>query len=283
MWWIFSNPKSLIFWTGESSALAIPMKAEGEPLPRKITYKFFFHRTPTCVVIHLIDLFFSFLPPSQETCEGKVPQLYSGFGYEQIVKMAWTSLILHLETLARAAQILHARTSCEKGTAESSPKSLKKSPSNSSKKKTDFGLWDPDTCNLIGCGRGTPSNSFHWHFFSLVNPLDVGLVNLNLRGFCSDEVYAEFVIHSSGVYCWSSCPQLRVYAGVLLLTAQLTKVDFNYHVMENFPKSLVFWKGESSALAILLKAEGEPLPRKITYKFFFHRTPARAVRSKAEE
>jgi len=32
--------------------------------------------------------FFSFLPPSQETYEGKVTQLYSGFGYEQIVKMA---------------------------------------------------------------------------------------------------------------------------------------------------------------------------------------------------
>jgi len=39
-----------------------------------------------------------------------------------------------LETLASAAQILHSRTSCGKGTAESSPKSLKKSPSNSSKK-----------------------------------------------------------------------------------------------------------------------------------------------------
>jgi len=53
--------------------------------------------------------------------------------------------------------------------------------------------------------------------------------------------------------------------------------------MEYFPKGLVFWKGESSALAILLKVEGEPLPRKITYKFFSLRTPARAVRSKAEE
>jgi len=54
-------------------------------------------------------------------------------------------------------------------------------------------------------------------------------------------------------------------------------------MMEYFPKSLVFRKGESSALAILLKAEGEPLQRKITYKFFSQRTPARAVRSKAEE
>jgi len=55
------------------------------------------------------------------------------------------------------------------------------------------------------------------------------------------------------------------------------------YVMEYFPKGLVFWKGESSALAILLKAKGEPLPRKITYKFFSQMTPARAVRSKAEE
>jgi len=56
------------------------------------------------------------------------------------------------------------------------------------------------------------------------------------------KVYTEFVIHSSAVCCWSYCPQLR----------------FIYHVMEYFPKSLVFWKGESSALAILLKEEGEP-------------------------
>jgi len=53
----------------------------------------------------------------------------------------------------------------------------------------------------------------------------------------------------------------------LLLTAQLTKVDSIYHVMEYFPKSLVFWKGESSALAIQLRAEGEPLPRKLTPNF----------------
>jgi len=31
--------------------------------------------------------------------------------------------------------------------------------------------------------------------------------------------------------------------------------DFIYHVMEYFPKSLFFWKGESLALAILLKAD----------------------------
>jgi len=30
--------------------------------------------------------------------------------------------------------------------------------------------------------------AFSLFLFSLVNPLDVGLVNLNLRGFCSDEM-----------------------------------------------------------------------------------------------
>jgi len=102
-------------------------------------------------------------------------------------------------------------------------------------------------------------------------------VDVLIKGLCSrlkselvvhsSKVFAEFVIRSSGVYCWSYCPQLRVYARVLLLTAQLTKVDVIYHVMEYFPKSLAFWKGESSALAILLKAEGEPLPRKMTINF----------------
>jgi len=78
--------------------------------------------------------FFFLFAPSQESCEGKVTQLYSGFGYEQIVKMA-----CDLVTLASAAQILHSRTSCGKGTAKSSPKSLKKSPSPIHPKKTDFG------------------------------------------------------------------------------------------------------------------------------------------------
>jgi len=56
------------------------------------------------------------------------------------------------------------------------------------------------------------------------------------------------------VYCWSYCPQLRVYAGVLLLTAQLTKVDFIYPVMEYFPKKVCFFgkvSPQQSALAIL--------------------------------
>jgi len=52
-------------------------------------------------------------------------------------------------------------------------------------------------------------------------------------------------------------------AGVWLLTAQLTKVDFIYHVIEYFPKSLVIWKGESSALAILLKVEGKLFQEKL--------------------
>jgi len=68
---------------------------------------------------------------------------------------------------------------------------------------------------------------------------------------------AEFVILSSGVYCWSDCPQLI------------------YNLMGVFSK-------ESGFLEIL-KAEGEPLPRKITYKFYSQRTPACAVQSKAEE
>jgi len=53
--------------------------------------------------------------------------------------------------------------------------------------------------------------------------------------------------------------------------------------MEYFPKSLVFWKRESSALTILLKAEGEPLPRKNNPQYFSQRTLACAVWSKAEE
>jgi len=52
--------------------------------------------------------------------------------------------------------------------------------------------------------------------FSLVNPLDVGLVNLSLRGFCSDKmedlgwkasgVGADqlFVVHNLGL-CWICC------------------------------------------------------------------------------
>jgi len=49
----------------------------------------------------------------------------------------------------------------------------------------------------------------------------------------------------------------RVYAGVSLLTAQLTKCD---GVFAN-PKGLVFWNGESSARAIQSKAEEEPKKR----------------------
>jgi len=53
--------------------------------------------------------------------------------------------------------------------------------------------------------------------------------------------------------------------------------------MEYFPKGLVFWKGESSALAIQLKAEGEPLQRKNNPQYFSQRTPTRAIWLKAEE
>jgi len=59
----------------------------------------------------------------------------------------------------------------------------------------------------------------------------------------------------------------QVYAGVSLLTGQLTKCD---GVFSN-PKGLLFWNGgDSSACAIQSKAEGEPLPRK-TPQFFSQR------------
>jgi len=50
---------------------------------------------------------------------------------------------------------------------------------------TNFLSEDPDTCNKGESRRGTLFK-FFLCLFSLVNPLDVGLVNLNLRGFCSD-------------------------------------------------------------------------------------------------
>jgi len=53
--------------------------------------------------------------------------------------------------------------------------------------------------------------------------------------------------------------------------------------MEYFPKVWFFGKVSPQHLLILLKVKGEPLPRKLTYKFFSQMTPARAVRSKAEE
>jgi len=72
----------------------------------------------------------------------------------------------------------------------------------------------------------------------------------------SSKVFAEFVIHSSGVYRWSDCPQLTVYAWVLLLIAQLTKVDVIYLVMEYFPKSLVFGKASPQHLVSCWKWRG---------------------------
>jgi len=136
--------------------------------------------------------------------------------------------------------------------------------------------------------------SFSFFLFSLINPLDVGSGQPHFKRFLlrrdggngtekppvdvlmftayifaelvnSWKVYAEFVIHSSGVYCWSYCPQLRVYAGVYLLT----KVDFIYHVMEYFPKSLVyFWKGDGvHSTCCYVESRGEALPRKMTINF----------------
>jgi len=67
----------------------------------------------------------------------KLPNYILGLAMSRLLK--WRELLFFfnqwwVETLARAAQILHSRTSCGKGTAKSSPKSLKKSSSNSSKK-----------------------------------------------------------------------------------------------------------------------------------------------------
>jgi len=67
-------------------------------------------------------------------------------------------------------------------------------------------------------------------------------------------------------------PTAQGYSGVSLLT----KCD---EVFSN-PKGLVFWKVESSALAIQLKAEKELFPRnkgKISH-FLFHKTSTRAIR-----
>jgi len=54
--------------------------------------------------------------------------------------------------------------------------------------------------------------------------------------------------------------------------------------MEYFPIQKVWfnWKGEPSALAIQLKAKGDPLKRK-KHQFFSQRTPARAIQARAEE
>jgi len=73
--------------------------------------------------------------------------------------------------------------------------------------------------------------------FSLVNPLDVGLVNLSLRGFCSDEkedlgwkatgVGADklLVVHSLGL-CWICYSQLSSLLLELLPTAQSLCLSF---------------------------------------------------------
>jgi len=106
--------------------------------------------------------------------------------------------------------------------------------------------------------------SFILFLFSLINPLDVGVVNLTFGGFCSKEM-EDMGLKSHQWMCLSKgccsqlksllnllftakksmlnllftaqesiagvyCPQLKVYAGVLLLTAQLTTVDFIYHM-----------------------------------------------------
>jgi len=116
----------------------------------------------------------------------------------------------------------------------------------------------------------------------------MGVVNLTLRGFCSNKM-EDMGLKSHQWMCWSKawCSQPKSLlnslfaaqesiAGVTAHSSEsmlefycsqlssITKVDFIYPAMEYFPKSLIFWKVESSALAIQLKAKGEPLPRKIS-------------------
>jgi len=126
--------------------------------------------------------------------------------------------------------------------------------------------------------------------FSLVNPLDLGVVNLTLRGFCSDEmedgtekllvdvlikrmiftaqVFAEFVVHGLKVYAELAIYSSGVYSWSMTAHSSAHKSRFYLPCDGVF---LFFWKGESSALAILLKAEEEPLPRKMTINFSLRR------------
>jgi len=119
------------------------------------------------------------------------------------------------------------------------------------------------------------------------------IVNLNLRGFYSDEIEeclehfgsgvcaeSSVSVHSSKVYAGVTAHRSGVYAGKLLLT----NVGVSSNVIRVFsnPKSLFFQKGKSSARAIYLKAKEELLQRK-THQFFFQKTPTCAIRSKAKE
>jgi len=54
-------------------------------------------------------------------------------------------------------------------------------------------------CIHLGCSNQTYNNFF---LFSLVNPLDVGVVNLNLRNFCSDAM-EDMGLKSHQRMCWS--------------------------------------------------------------------------------
>jgi len=104
------------------------------------------------------NIYFPFL---QETCEGKVTQLYSGFGYEQIVKMAWTSLLLQPMVIWRPWHVqprfFTRELVAERELPRVHQKVWGKVPPIHPKKKTDFGRWDPDTCTPIGCRKGTLS------------------------------------------------------------------------------------------------------------------------------
>jgi len=65
--------------------------------------------------------------------------------------------------------------------------------------------------------RGSDLTPFHLYFFSFVN--------LTFSGFCSDEMEPPSVVLIKGLFTAPYCSQLRIYAGVLLLTSQLRKVD----------------------------------------------------------
>jgi len=97
-------------------------------------------------------------PLSQETCEGKVTQLYFGLGYEQIVKMEWTippepgmiwrhwHMLLRFFTRALVAEREQSRVH----------QTVWRKVPPIHPKKTDFGWWVPDACNPNRYGKEAP-------------------------------------------------------------------------------------------------------------------------------
>jgi len=140
--------------------------------------------------------------------------------------------------------------------------------------------------------------------FPLFNPLDVGVVNPTLRGCCSDKTkvmglkshrcicWSKVCCSQLQSQCWICCSQLRSPLLKLLPTAQRLCWSITPHSPAHksrcylqcekyFPIQKVwvfFWKGESLAFVIQLKAEGEPLPRKTSPNFSLRR-PQHALSS----